>query len=84
MNIITLLAILFIISLMYSLIQSHNNIEKELREIRMKCVLPVNNNADSSGPSGAPVSYSNPTNNPYNSLKTSFVSSLTSLLPVTN
>jgi hypothetical protein len=86
MNIVTLLAIIFLISLIYSLIQSHNNIERELREIRMKCVMPTNSNeiaASKSGstPASTSVSYSNPTNNPYKVLKSSLVSGLTSLLP---
>ena len=76
MNVITLLTIIVIGWLIYSLIQSHHNIEKELREIRMKCVLPNN-----TSPSSNKDQYSNTDNYPLNSLKTSLVSNLTSLLP---
>jgi len=82
MNIVTLLAIIFLISLIYSLIQSHNNIERELREIRMKCVMPTNSNEIAASKSAStPASYSNPNNNPYKMVKSSLVSGLTSLLP---
>ena len=78
MKIITLLTILLIAWLIYSLIQSHNNIEKELREIRIKCVLPTTSDT------GNKDKYSNPENNPLNNLKTNLVSNLSSLLPNTN
>jgi hypothetical protein len=78
MNIVTLIAVIFLISLIYSLIQSHNNIERELREIRMKCVMPTNSNEIASS---TPASYSNPKNNPYKMVKSSLVTGLTSLLP---
>jgi hypothetical protein len=77
MQIITLISILFIGWLIYYLIQSHHNIEKELREIRIKCVLPTNSNDTTS-----PASYSNSNNYPLNSIKNSVVSNLMSLLPV--
>jgi hypothetical protein len=77
MKIITLITIVIIAWLIYSLIQSHHNIEKELREIRIKCVLPNN----SSTPSSNNDKYSNPDNYPLNSIKTGLISNLTSLLP---
>jgi archaellum component FlaF (FlaF/FlaG flagellin family) len=86
MNIITLIAILISLSLIYSMIQSHNNMEKELREIRMKCIMPTR--SDSSISSSTPSTSSTPsynvqTNNPYSILKSSMVSTLTNLLPRT-
>jgi len=79
MNIITLIAILVALSLLYSMIQSHNNMEKELREIRMKCIMPTKSDTISS--SSIPASYDVRTNNPYSVLKSRLVSTLTNLLP---
>jgi len=76
MNVITLITILIIAWLIYSLIQSHHNIEKELREIRMKCILPT-----STPSSNTKDIYSNSNNYPLNTLKTSLISNLTNLLP---
>jgi hypothetical protein len=81
MNVITLIAIVIIAWLIYSLIQSHHNIEKELREIRIKCVLPSTNYDSSTISTTSPASYSNKNNYPLNSLKSSLVSNLTTLLP---
>jgi len=38
MNLITIIIISIVIWLVYSLIQSYRNLEKELREIRVKCI----------------------------------------------
>ena len=46
MNLITIIIIAIVIWLVYSLIQSYRNLEKELREIRAKCI-GVNNTASS-------------------------------------
>ena len=48
MKIITLLAILFVGWIIYTLIQSNNNIQRELREIRLKCINNDNNTYSSS------------------------------------
>jgi hypothetical protein len=44
MNLITVIIIGIVIWLVYSLIQSYRNLEKELKEIRAKCI-GVNNAA---------------------------------------
>lgn len=38
---ITLIIVLICLWFVYSLLQSYKNIERELREIRVKCVLPT-------------------------------------------
>ena len=38
MNFITIIIIAIVVWLVYSLIQSYRNLEKELREIRAKCI----------------------------------------------
>ena len=38
MNTILIIVILFSLWLMYSMLESYRNIQKELREIRLKCV----------------------------------------------
>ena len=73
MNVITLISIILVAWLIYSLIQSHNNIEKELREIRMKCIMPVSPSTNDT--------YSNPKNNPLNALKSGLISNLNNMLP---
>ena len=81
MKIITLLTILLIAWLIYSLIQSHHNIEKELREIRIKCVLPTTSDTVANGKKDK---FTNPDNYPLNSIKTNIISNLTTLLPNSN
>lgn len=51
MNLITVIIIAIVIWLVYSLIQSYRNLEKELREIRAKCI-GVNNTTTTSTTSG--------------------------------
>ena len=81
MNIITLFTVLLVAWLIYYLVQSQNNMAKELREIRVKCVMPMNDSTSTSSSRSAPASYSNTMNYPLNSLKQSLVANLTNMLP---
>jgi len=74
-NTTTLLLILLVSWVLYSLLQSYNNIVKELREIRVKCVLP-NNNSTSNGPAN---NY-NVVNYPMKNISSTLVSGLSQFL----
>lgn len=41
MQLVTLIVIVICLWFVYALLQSYKNIERELREIRVKCVLPT-------------------------------------------
>jgi hypothetical protein len=77
MKIITLLAILFVGWIIYSLIQSNNNIQRELREIRLKC---INNGTNTYSSSNDTYTYDESTKTRLKTIQNTLVSGLTNLI----
>jgi len=77
MNLVTIIVIIIVIWLVYNLIQSYNNLQQELREIRMKCISGGGNIDPTSGAAATQK-------NPFTSMKNSVVNGLQSVLNVTS
>jgi hypothetical protein len=69
MNLVTVLIIVFLGWLVYLHMQMYNNIEKELREIRVKCILPKSDD----------VRERTPNEKPFMTVKNSLITGLSSL-----
>jgi hypothetical protein len=70
MNLVTVIVLLIALWVAYSFVQSYRGIEKELKEIRIKCVA-----------AGASARLSENTADPYDRLKDQLVSGLRRLAP---
>ena len=74
MNLVTIAVILLLVWLIYSILDSYNNLQSELREIRMKCISGGGNISETSA-SGS---------NPIKNMKQTLIGGLTSLLQKTS
>lgn len=71
MNLIVIVIVILVAWLLYSIIQSYNNLQNELREIRLKCV---------SGGNNASFEQGKAVDNPISNMKKTVINGLQSLL----